>query len=146
MTNACSPSKLRRMSHGEVHKYTRTLAGRWITLVLCPQHRSAPAERRGIGRNPQPVAAGQHQFDAWRCCSPSPGLLSTSAKRTGAVLFPQPSPPPVEGGLLQSSLTTIGADRLAAAFLLRDSLAPQLAPLLLFGAHLSTMCRIPWLE
>ena len=38
VTSACSPSKLRRMSHGEVHKYTRTLAGRWITRF--PQHAS----------------------------------------------------------------------------------------------------------
>lgn len=28
VTNACSPSKLRRMSQGEVPHYTRTLAGR----------------------------------------------------------------------------------------------------------------------
>jgi hypothetical protein len=27
VTRACRPSKLRRMSHGEVHTYTRTLAG-----------------------------------------------------------------------------------------------------------------------
>ena len=33
LTNACRPSKLRRMSHGAVHRYTRTLAGRWITIA-----------------------------------------------------------------------------------------------------------------
>src|SRR6266853_1343670 len=40
-SRACRPSKLRRMSHGEVHKYTRTLAGRSITLV--PGAPPAPA-------------------------------------------------------------------------------------------------------
>ena len=52
------------------------------------------------------------------------GNGSTQCEANGCVLFPQPLAPPVEGRLLQSSLTTVCADRLAAAFLLRDALAP----------------------
>src|SRR6185437_8310096 len=64
---------------------------------------------------------GLHQREADRCA-----------------LFPQPLAPPVEGVLLQTSSAAECADRLAAAFPLCDSLAPQIAPLLCF-VHSSTM-------
>ena len=35
-TNACSPSKLLRMSHAVRQRYTRTLAGRWIMPARLP--------------------------------------------------------------------------------------------------------------
>src|SRR6202044_2237727 len=77
-----------------------------------------------------------HQFDGWNCLFCRLGLHQREANR--GALFPQPLAPPVEVVLLQPSLTTVCADRLAAGFLLRDSLAPQLAPLLCF-IHSSTM-------
>jgi hypothetical protein len=54
------------------------------------------------------------------------------------VLFPQPSPPTVESVLGQTSSKAVGTDRLPARFLLRDPLAPLLAPLFCF-VHFSTM-------
>jgi hypothetical protein len=75
-----------------------------------------------------------------------PEMPSGRPDLVGLLLFFQACNTSVESGLLQPSLTTVCADRLAAAFLLRDSLAPLLAPLLLFCAHLSNMCRIPSLE
>src|SRR5450432_3527602 len=87
-----------------------------------PQHRQHQLERRGIGRNPKPIAASQQQFDG--CCCFLSRFALHQREADGCVLFPQPPTPPVEGGLLQLSLTTVCADRLATAFLLRDSLAP----------------------
>ena len=59
-TSACSVSKLFHMSHGEVHRYTRTLAGRWSRPRS--QRRQHGAQGRGIHlRWNAEMPAGQNQ-------------------------------------------------------------------------------------
>src|SRR5258706_7843265 len=104
---------------------------------LFPKHRQHQLERRGIAGNTKALAAGQHQLDGWNGFRHGLRLHEREADRR--VLFPQPLAPPVEGVLLQPLSQTVCADRLAAGFLLCDPLTPQLAPLLCFGAHFSTV-------
>jgi hypothetical protein len=85
-TSACRLSKLLRMSHGVRHRYTRTLAGRWIMPATrparrarsrCPRQRQCPAARR----SPTPVPV-----------PPPPCALAVARpfppKRTALALFP----------------------------------------------------------
>src|SRR5205807_10524226 len=76
---------------------------------LLPQDCHHQLERRGIVRNPKPVATGQHQFDGWS--SFHLGRLSLHQReldRRG--LLPKPLPPSVESMLLQASSATVCAD------------------------------------
>ena len=57
VTSPCKPSKLRRISHGTVHKYTRTLAGRLITVLpatprIPPANSLHPPECAALRRPP----------------------------------------------------------------------------------------------
>ena len=61
-------------------------------------------------------------------------------RSNGFVLSPEALPPGVERAFLESLVTAIGADRLAAGLLFCDVLPPKDLPGRLFGfAHFSTM-------
>jgi hypothetical protein len=79
----------------------------------------------------------QHQLDRWRGIRLG-RFRFHQRELDRRALLPQPLPPSVERMLRQASSATVCADRLAARFLLCDSLAPQLAPLLCF-VHPPTM-------
>src|SRR5438477_4239511 len=73
-----SASKLRRMSLGEVHKYTRTFAGRWITPD--PEE---PPEPAGASRRQLECEVDPHWQVSTRSGPRPPPLASSPPTRTG---------------------------------------------------------------
>ena len=75
VTSVCRLSKLLRMSHGVRHRYTRTLAGRWITPAL--EVRSTPS---AASRRPRERADDPHLPASARSAPLSPPASSPPAR------------------------------------------------------------------
>jgi hypothetical protein len=115
---------------------------------MFPEHPQHQPQSGSVGWHLEPLAAVENQFQlnlalAWpRRFS---GWRSRFHQRESDRLFSRTAelpPPPVERILTELMLAAKRSHGLAAVLLLCDSLAPQLAPLSLFGAaHFSTLRR-----